>query len=255
MTPQCDRSAEQDADVSGPHAGTTPIVVEVDGTASGREAVAWATREAIRRGTTVRVLSPRDPDEVIAAPQDASMIVVGSASFLAMSDLAHGSTAMAVAVGADVPVIVVRPGPPHAEPGPSAGRVVVGADGTGLSEAAVGFAFAEARDRGCGVTVVHAVEREDQRPEAEEMLARLAAGPTDVRAVVAADLASHVLVEESAGARLVVVGSRGHAGLGGMLLGSVSQAVVHRALCPVAVVRATAGLPGQERWTRGSRNA
>jgi nucleotide-binding universal stress UspA family protein len=255
MTPQCDRPADQDADVPGPRTGTAPIVVEVDGTASGREAVAWATREAMRRGTTVRVLSPRDPGEVIADTQDPSVIVVGSASFLAMSDLARGSTAMAVIVGADVPVIVVRPGSAHVEPGPSAGRVVVGTDGTGLSEAAVGFAFADARERGCGLTAVHAVEREDQRPEAEEMLARLAAGRTDVRAVVAADLASHALIEESAGARLVVVGSRGHAGLGGMLLGSVSQAVVHRAHCPVAVVRAPARLPGQERWTRGSRNA
>jgi hypothetical protein len=38
MAPQCDRSAEQEAKVPGPHAGTAPIVVEVDGTASGREA-------------------------------------------------------------------------------------------------------------------------------------------------------------------------------------------------------------------------
>jgi nucleotide-binding universal stress UspA family protein len=50
-----------------------------------------------------------------------------------------------------------------------------------------------------------------------------------------------VLIDESAGAQLLVVGSRGHAGLGGMLLGSVSQAVVHRARCPVAVVRSQTG--------------
>jgi nucleotide-binding universal stress UspA family protein len=240
MAPQCDRSAEQEAKVPRPHAATAPIVVEVDGTASGREAVVWATREAIRRGTTVRVLPPRDPGEVVADAEDASMIVVGSASFLAMSDLADGSTAMAVAIRASVPVIVVRPGTPDAAPGPSAGRVVVGTDGTGLSEAAVGFAFAEARERRCGVTVVHAVEREDQRPAAEAMLGRLAGGRTDVRAVVATGRAGHVLIEESAGARLVVVGSRGHGGLSGMLLGSVSQAVVHRAHCPVAVVRSPA---------------
>jgi nucleotide-binding universal stress UspA family protein len=220
------------------HTVAAPVVVDVDGTASGREAVAWATREAGRRGAAVRVLSRRDPERLVADALDASMIVVGSASFLAMSDLACGSTAMAVAVHASVPVVVVRPGLPDAEPGPSAGRVVVGADGTELSEAAVRFAFAEARDRGCGVTIVHAIEHEDERAAAETMLAPLTAGRRDVRTVVAADLASRVLIDESAGARLVVVGSRGRGGLGGMLLGSVSQAVVHRAHCPVAVVRA-----------------
>ena len=212
-----------------------PIIVDVDGTASGRGAIAWAYREAGRRGARVRVLAGRDPE--LLAALDASMIVVGSASFLEMSDLADGSTAMAIAVHANVPVVVVRPGPHDAGAGPSAGRVVVGVDGTGLSEPAIGFAFTEARDRGCGVTLVHAVEHENERATAEEMLTSLSAGHTDARTVVAAGLASHALIEESAGARLLVVGSRGHGGLGGMLLGSVSQAVVHRAHCPVAVVR------------------
>ncbi|TQM00798.1 nucleotide-binding universal stress UspA family protein [Actinoallomurus bryophytorum] len=212
-----------------------PIIVEVDGTASGQGAIAWAYREAGRRGARVRVLAGRDPE--VPTTLDASMIVVGSASFLEMSDMADGSTAMAMAAHADVPVVVVRPGLPDVGTGSSDGRVVVGVDGTELSEAAVDFAFIEARDHGCGVTLVHAVEHEDERAAAEEMLTSLSAGQTDVRTVVTvADLASRVLIEESAGARLVVVGSRGHGGLGGMLLGSVSQAVVHRAHCPVAVV-------------------
>jgi nucleotide-binding universal stress UspA family protein len=111
-------------------------------------------------------------------------------------------------------------------------------DGTPLSEAAIRFAVAEAADRECGLTLVHAVDREEDRAPAEAMLARLAAGRQDVRTVVRAGLASRLLIDESAGAELLVVGSRGRAGLSGMLLGSVSQAVVHRAHCPVAVVRA-----------------
>ncbi|MCW2948595.1 MAG: universal stress protein [Actinoallomurus sp.] len=218
---------------------TAPIAVDVDGTPSGRDAVAWAIKEAGRRGTAVWALPRRDPKRLLAEVGSASMIVIGSASFLAMSDLAGGSTAIDVAVHANVPVVVIRPGLPDAEPGPSAGRVVVGTDGTELSEAAVGFAFAEARDRGCGVTVVHAIEREERRAAADAALA--AAAYPEVRTVVANGLASHVLIDESAGAQLLVVGSRGHAGLGGMLLGSVSQAVVHRAHCPVAVVRSQTG--------------
>jgi nucleotide-binding universal stress UspA family protein len=60
-----------------------------------------------------------------------------------------------------------------------------------------------------------------------------------VDATVAEGPAASVLVDAAEGADLLVVGSRGHGGFVGLLLGSVSQQCVTHAPCPVLVVRGT----------------
>ena len=59
----------------------------------------------------------------------------------------------------------------------------------------------------------------------------------DVRTSVEEGNPAQVLIERSKEADLIVLGSRGHGGFKGMLLGSVSQHLVAHAECPVVVVR------------------
>jgi len=190
--------------------------------------------------------------------QGAQMVVLGSRGHGAFVSLLLGSTSLQVVMHAPCPVVVVRPGAPDASEARSAGQVVVGVDGSELSDAAVRFAFEEADSRGVGLTGVHAwltppvdldatgaelwqAAEQEERALLSARLARWSDKYPDVAVrqhVVRSDPVS-ALVAESAGALLTVVGSRGAGGFTGLLLGSVSHAVLHHAGSPVAVVRTT----------------
>jgi nucleotide-binding universal stress UspA family protein len=81
---------------------------------------------------------------------------------------------------------------------------------------------------------------EDARRMLEEVLKQTVAEHPDitVRSAVVEGRPSPVLVEASRGADMLVVGSRGHGELAGMLLGSVSEYCATNAHCPVMVLRA-----------------
>jgi nucleotide-binding universal stress UspA family protein len=167
-----------------------------------------------------------------------------------------GSVAVDLAAHASCPVVVVRgPEPDYTAPRPE--PVVVGVDGSPTSEAAVAFAFEAAALQNVPLVAVHVwhdllvdptmaplldwdVVESDEREVLAERLAGWTAKYPDVpvRRLVACDRPGRALVDESGRAQLVVVGSRGRGGFRGMLLGSVSQALLHHAHCPVAVVRA-----------------
>jgi nucleotide-binding universal stress UspA family protein len=65
-----------------------------------------------------------------------------------------------------------------------------------------------------------------------------------ISSFVAEGHAAQILLDRADGASLLVVGSRGHGGFAEALLGSVSQHVVHHALCPVVIIRDRAVNPG-----------
>jgi nucleotide-binding universal stress UspA family protein len=61
--------------------------------------------------------------------------------------------------------------------------------------------------------------------------------PAGLRLIVREGSAAERLLEQSDGATMLVLGSRGLGGFAGMLLGSVSASCVHHATCPVLVIR------------------
>ena len=189
----------------------------------------------------------------------AEIVVLGDRGLGGFTGLLIGSVAVEVTAHASCPVIVVRGSEPdRTVPRPE--PVVVGVDGSPTSEAATAFAFEAASLRRVPLVAVHVwrdvlvdatmaplldwdVIDSDER----EVLAERLAGWTEkypdvpVRRLVARDRPARALVEESGRAQLVVVGSRGRGGFHGLLLGSVSQALLHHAHCPVAVVRSPRG--------------
>ena len=175
---------------------------------------------------------------LLGLAKDAHLVVVGSRGLGPIGSLALGSVSVAVASGAETPVVVVR------EHGDSPARILVGSDGTAASSDALEFAFAQASARAVPLTVAHTFYEGAPRAESEDhlRLAESMAGlrekyvEVDVTLKVARGPAADYLIQASRDADLVVVGARGHHGRAGALLGSVSQNVIEKARCSVAVV-------------------
>ena len=284
-----------------------PVVVGVDGSESGVDAVRWAAREAARRRVGLRLVSALvipEPNHIgnpglgtsykrtmteaaetvleeavaLAGATEpgldlesdlrtgfpvpvlldestrAGLVVVGSRGLGGFTGLLVGSVAVALAARGTCPVVVVR-GTPE-EDATDIRPIVVGVDGSPVSEEALACAFEEAALRGAPLLALHTWQDdvidlsiapviEWNAVEAEEhvLLAQRLAGwaekypDVEVRRQVERDLPAAGLVELSCTARLVVVGSRGRGGLRGLLLGSVGHALIHHAHCPVLIAR------------------
>lgn len=188
----------------------------------------------------------------------ALLLVVATRGAGRLSHVALGSVAFGVTAQAHVPVVVVRPGTEHADP---AEPVVVGVDGSPVSEKALAFAFEAACVRGAPLLAVHAWESDrtldpvltpacapsvglaDLEEVERVVLAERLAGWRErypdlvVQTALFTERPAEALERLSKKAQLVVVGSRARNRLTGALLGSTSQHLIVHGGSPVAVVR------------------
>jgi nucleotide-binding universal stress UspA family protein len=186
---------------------------------------------------------------LIDLSKDAQMMVVGCRGLGAVGRALLGSVSRALVHHAHCPVAVV-----HDATAPDDAPVVVGIDGSPASERAVAMAFDEASCRGVGLVAVHAwsdagvmdfpgFDFTPLEQDANEVLAERLAGWQErypdvaVERIVAFDRPVPQLLLQAKRAQLLVVGSHGRGGFAGMLLGSVSSAVVQSATVPVLVAR------------------
>ncbi|GAA1216515.1 universal stress protein [Prauserella alba] len=230
--------------------------------AEGKDVLAAAQQEAEATGwpadIEVEMSSGDEISVLIEESRSAAMLVLGAEGVGGFAGMLAGSTAIAVTGHAECPVVVIRhrdDGTPASEDGP----VVVGVDGSPVSEEATAVAFHEASLRNVKLVAVNAMldieydsalnqalvyfEGEPKKQHHEMVLAERLAGWTEkypdvvVERVIERDRPRRQLMEWSDTASLLVVGSRGRGGFRGLLLGSTSQAMIHHARCPVMVVR------------------
>ena len=218
-----------------------------------RQVAEDATRRRNGIDVSSHIVTGNASATLIDLSKEAAMIVVGCRGLGAIGRRLMGSVSWGVVHHAHCPVAVIHDEDPLM-PTPAVAPVVVGIDGSPASEAATALAFEEASRRGVELVAVHAwsdfavaelpgVEWSDLETQAEEALAERLAGWQErypdvaVRRVVVVDRPARQLLEQSEFAQLTVVGSHGRGGFAGMLLGSVSSAVVESARMPVIVAR------------------
>lgn len=224
----------------------------------GKKAIMHATKVAEESMPADRAV-PIGRKLVFAAPAPAllkmshaaEMIVVGSSGRGLLARGLLGSVSSTVVRHANCPVAVMQDEEP---PDPHSAPVLLGTDGSPASELATAIAFDEASRRGVDLVAFHAwsdaavvdvfeIDWPAVEDEAERSLAESLAGwqerypDVTVHRRIAQDRAARHLIDQSQTAQLVVVGSHGRGGLSRMVLGSVSNAVLHSVRVPLIVAR------------------
>jgi nucleotide-binding universal stress UspA family protein len=210
-------------------------------------AVAMLSERGIAASGTVRTAGDTTVRQIVAevAGTGADLLVIGTLGTSRWRDLLVGGVTHAAVQLAPCPVLVVCRRPATG----SLRRLVVGVDGSAAAARAVDLTSALASRLGATVLVVHVTEGSAAAGEPDALVAAAAAavGPERIAAArvrpagqagVAGALGS---AAEEFGAGMLVVGRRGRSSLERLVLGGVSERLLHVAPCPVVVVPSTGG--------------
>lgn len=142
-------------------------------------------------------------------------------------------------------------------------KILFPTDFSPFGQEALRWATSLARDSGAALIIVHVEEppmsygggevfiggEEGDREELKKSLVKVV--PTDAKVpfehkLLVGDPATAIVEEaDNENADLIVIGTHGRTGLTRLLMGSVAEAIVRRAKCPVLVVKHPSALPGE----------
>jgi nucleotide-binding universal stress UspA family protein len=212
--------------------------------------IAAATRG--HPGVDVASLLAEGPigDVIVEVGEGAAMTVAGTKGTGAVMGFLLGSVSHTLAARASGPVVIV---PAEASVDAPVHSIAVGVDGSEVSMAALRWAVDEARLWGARLIVAHSwhypyvgapggvvdvapLVQEDASTLLDEAIAAIGDGVTIERRLVH-DSAVHTLIDLCDEVDLLVVGSHGKGVVRSVVLGSVTQSLLHHATCPVAVIK------------------
>jgi nucleotide-binding universal stress UspA family protein len=230
--------------------GKTALEVAEESLREARKILESSSYAGLEVSTVAR---PGYPSRVLVRESaQGRALVVGREGADLFTEKVLGSTSLACATHARVPVVMI---PETWRPVVHAQRVItLCVDGSSRSRAAVEYAFATASRWKAGLMAVFAMRRTEQLvadafvidtesvAAARRMVSRQVAGwrsklpDFDVTEVVEVGHPAAVIKERATDADLVVLGGRGHGAMTGMPLVSVAHAVLHHVDRPIAVV-------------------